>query len=106
MLRRIGFRYNQRVDPFDGGPHFMATTDEIELVQRTRQAEVQAGDAERGAKHTRTALVARSLSEAPYFRAVPARVSVVPGDPIVVAPVAMAHLGLSDGDRAAVLPLY
>ena len=29
LLRRIGFQYCNRIDPFDGGPHFRATTDEI-----------------------------------------------------------------------------
>ncbi|MCU0659432.1 MAG: arginine N-succinyltransferase [Polyangiaceae bacterium] len=37
MLRRIGFQYAHRVDPFDGGPHFVADTDEISLVKRTRR---------------------------------------------------------------------
>ncbi|HSQ67879.1 MAG TPA: arginine N-succinyltransferase, partial [Polyangiaceae bacterium] len=40
MLRRIGFRYAERVDPFDGGPHFVAPTDEITLVQRTHKVKV------------------------------------------------------------------
>ena len=40
MLRRIGFRYAWRVDPFDGGPHFTAPTDEVTLVQRTHEARV------------------------------------------------------------------
>jgi arginine N-succinyltransferase len=38
MLRRIGFQYAHRVDPFDGGPHFVANTDEISLVKRTRRS--------------------------------------------------------------------
>ncbi|MBL4637236.1 MAG: arginine N-succinyltransferase [Kofleriaceae bacterium] len=32
MLKRIGFRYAQQIDPFDGGPHYIANTDEITLV--------------------------------------------------------------------------
>jgi len=28
MLRRVGFRYAERIDPFDGGPHFFAGVDE------------------------------------------------------------------------------
>ena len=40
MLRRIGFSYAYRVDPFDGGPHFVAPTDDVLLVQRTHQASV------------------------------------------------------------------
>src|SRR6185503_515199 len=37
LLRRIGFRYAERVDPFDGGPHFTARMDEITLVADTRK---------------------------------------------------------------------
>src|SRR5260370_42475356 len=31
MLRRIGFRYAWRVDPFDGGPPFTPATGEVTL---------------------------------------------------------------------------
>jgi arginine N-succinyltransferase len=34
MLERIGFHYAERVDPFDGGPHFEAKLEDISLVQR------------------------------------------------------------------------
>ncbi len=33
MLRRIGFDYAQQIDPFDGGPHFIANTDSISVVR-------------------------------------------------------------------------
>ena len=42
MLRRIGFEYAERIDPFDGGPHFIAKTDDITLVKATRNARVVA----------------------------------------------------------------
>src|SRR5260370_39075023 len=38
MLRRIGFRYAWRGDPFDGGPHFTAATDEVPVGQRAHSA--------------------------------------------------------------------
>ena len=38
MLRRIGFEYADRIDPFDGGPHFIAKTDDITLVKHTKTA--------------------------------------------------------------------
>lgn len=38
MLEGIGFKYNNRIDPFDGGPHLEARTDEIPLVSATRRA--------------------------------------------------------------------
>ncbi len=36
MLEKIGFRYKDFVDPFDGGPHLEAHTGEIKLVKDTR----------------------------------------------------------------------
>jgi arginine N-succinyltransferase len=44
MLRRIGFHYARQIDPFDGGPHFVARTDEITTVKDARQATVGAVD--------------------------------------------------------------
>src|SRR6185436_14323779 len=40
LLKRIGFRYANRIDPFDGGPHFTAPTDEVTLVARTKRTQV------------------------------------------------------------------
>ena len=31
MLERVGFRYVERIDPFDGGPHFEANTSDVTL---------------------------------------------------------------------------
>lgn len=36
MLESIGFEYSERIDPFDGGPHFEAQTDDISLVRDAR----------------------------------------------------------------------
>jgi arginine N-succinyltransferase len=38
MLTRIGFRYDERIDPFDGGPHYSAATGSIEPIRRFRRA--------------------------------------------------------------------
>src|SRR3989449_7395275 len=35
MLTRIGFRYDERIDPFDGGPHYSAPTELIEPIGRS-----------------------------------------------------------------------
>jgi arginine N-succinyltransferase len=40
MLRSIGFAYAERIDPFDGGPHFSARTDEITLIKTLTRARV------------------------------------------------------------------
>jgi len=36
MLEELGFKYTNRIDPFDGGPHLEALTDQIPLVRSTR----------------------------------------------------------------------
>ncbi|MEZ4364919.1 MAG: arginine N-succinyltransferase [Kofleriaceae bacterium] len=50
MLRRVGFEYARQIDPFDGGPHFVAKTDAISIVRdarRVRVRPVEDADAER-----------------------------------------------------------
>jgi arginine N-succinyltransferase len=72
LLRRIGFRYAQRVDPFDGGPHFTAPTDEISLVRASVRSPFRiASGVPEGAV---PALLALDSASPPYFRAVPGHV--------------------------------
>jgi len=40
MLERIGFQYVERIDPFDGGPHFEAKTEEISLIRKLRRCKL------------------------------------------------------------------
>ena len=103
MLRRVGFRYAWRVDPFDGGPHFTAATEEITLVRASHQARVGAllGPAD-GVK-TR-ALVAVERGEPPFVRSTVTLwrsragaaeigleaaqlLGIVPGDPVWILPI-------------------
>lgn len=37
MLEKLGFKYENFVDPFDGGPYLFAKTDEISIVRDTRR---------------------------------------------------------------------
>ncbi|NBX93711.1 MAG: arginine N-succinyltransferase [Proteobacteria bacterium] len=37
MLEKIGFKWKEHIDPFDGGPHFWADTDKITLVNQTKK---------------------------------------------------------------------
>lgn len=106
MLSRIGFRYWNRVDPFDGGPHYIAPTDEIELVQRTHRRRLTAGRVLGDA--ARPCLVARSHDGPPFFEAVAAKALRASdnSDEIVVQPAVLDALALSDGDVTPVLPLH
>jgi arginine N-succinyltransferase len=104
MLRRIGFRYAERIDPFDGGPHFVANADEVTLIQQTRSG-VLAGvvDDRTNLAGPRT-LVAQQLSESPYFRAVACRVQDDAGRVFLPESFAQA-LGARDGSELSLLPL-
>ena len=66
MLRAVGFRFANRIDPFDGGPHFVARTDEVKLVRAARKLPV--ADGEPG-KNAARALVAIERPEAPHLLA-------------------------------------
>ena len=70
MLRRIGFRYANQIDPFDGGPHFVAETDRISVVRDSRQVELVAADPGQIDSTTgRWSLVAVERNQAPHMRA-------------------------------------
>lgn len=68
ILRRIGFRYAERVDPFDGGPHFIAPTDEVSLVRAVRRVELEENPEIR---LTTNFLLGHRSKEPPYFVAMP-----------------------------------
>jgi arginine N-succinyltransferase len=104
MLRRVGFRYAERIDPFDGGPHFVANADEVTLIQNTRSATFGSRAPELVSASGPRYLVARELQESPYFKAVACRVR--EGDAVVsLPPDAVDVLGLSGGEPLRVLPL-
>jgi arginine N-succinyltransferase len=99
MLRRIGFRYAQRVDPFDGGPHFLARTDEVVPVQRSAERELEAIG---GELPEPTLLAARQTNGAPYFVAFAAAAAQGGGAHVPAA--TAERFGLAVGDRLWVLP--
>ncbi len=104
MLRRIGFRYAERIDPFDGGPHFVANADEVSLIQHTRQVTFAGVLAEDVAATGPRVLLARELQAPPYFRAVACRVAESDGQLRLAAGFAEL-LGVSPGESLRLLPL-
>ncbi len=101
LLRRIGFRYWNRVDPFDGGPHFIAAMDEISLVRRARRMRVSPVPA---VTEGQRILVAIDLPALPCFRAVPVLAS-VSGDEIELDPLSISALGVVEGTEIWALRL-
>lgn len=102
MLRRIGFQYCNRIDPFDGGPHFRANTDEILLVKRTRRRRVRVAP---GGVHGPKTLLAVTLRDSPYFRCVCVPALIGDGGFVEVAASAAEFLGVQNDSEVVALPL-
>lgn len=103
MLRRIGFEYAGRIDPFDGGPHFIARTDEVTLVAGSRRAraraleELPAGSAAVVEAAMQSGLVCVERDHAPHFRAVGSRF-VMEGAEAWLPRETRSALGIAPGD--------
>jgi arginine N-succinyltransferase len=104
LLRRIGFRYAERVDPFDGGPHFTAMTDEVTLVVNTRRLRVEALLAD-DAPVKKRGLVAVEPAGPPYFRSMLTAVEERPKDTCAIGASAGRSLGVDVGSDVWVLGL-
>jgi arginine N-succinyltransferase len=99
MLRRIGFRYAKRIDPFDGGPHFIANAEEVAPIRETVRATLAVGTPPANLPR---AIVGRDLAEPPYFRAVAVPAVVGEGSVTTTAEAGDA-LGASAGDAVFAL---
>jgi arginine N-succinyltransferase len=102
MLRRIGFQPAGRIDPFDGGPHFVASTDDITLVKQTRKARVvTVAGADDGRPF---GLISVERDRAPHFAATGSRFRLEGGD-VGLPEATMKLLELSPGDEVGVLAI-
>jgi arginine N-succinyltransferase len=103
LLRRIGFRYAHRVDPFDGGPHYTARMEEITLVEESKR---RRADRPITAQPTdKKALCAVEMPEPPFFRAVLASIRDEGSRGIAVDNDAWEHLSLHHSSPLMVLPV-
>jgi arginine N-succinyltransferase len=103
MLSRIGFRYVDRVDPFDGGPHYEARLAEISLVREHRRLGLAAGTLAAGARDPEVLAGVVRPSGPNRFRAVRTRAR-VSGDQLLLPAAARAALGARPGDAVDVVP--
>lgn len=103
MLRRIGFEYAERIDPFDGGPHFIAKTGDITLVKDTKTAQVIAWDDPNPDEKDVHGLISVERDRAPHFAATGSRFRLEGGD-VGLPPETIARLGIQPGDSVGVLP--
>lgn len=103
LLRRIGFRYAWRIDPFDGGPHFTAPTDDITLVQRTRRTKLARPLSPE--EPSQRGLCAIEMPEQPYFRTVLGQMRDLGEEGMAIEPEVIEDLGLQPDGEVITLPL-
>ena len=97
MLRKIGFEYAGQIDPFDGGPHFTAKTDDITVVKHAKEMPVKlVGDAD--GERPWAVMAVELPGQRPQFRAIAARVIPMEGA-IGITDDARKRLGVEDGQR-------
>jgi arginine N-succinyltransferase len=101
MLERIGFRYVERIDPFDGGPHFEANVADLTLVRRYRTVKLAEEDFEQEGDDVLVSFERESGRN--RFRAVRTQARV--DDQIVYLPgPAKELLGVSAGEKLSLIP--
>jgi arginine N-succinyltransferase len=105
LLERIGFRYVQRIDPFDGGPHYEARLADVTLVREHRALRLAAAPlAEGGGVAGEDVLVAALHPRARVrFRAVRCAAR-REGDALAIPARARALLRVEPGARVHVVP--
>ena len=98
MLRRIGFDYARQIDPFDGGPHFTAKTDDISLIKDASEVAVKIipeADAER----PWAVIAVQTPNTRPQFRAIGTRVIPMEGASVGITEDARQRLAIEDGQK-------
>jgi arginine N-succinyltransferase len=98
MLRRIGFEYARQIDPFDGGPHFTAKTDDITIIQQATEVTVRIipeADAER----PWAVIAVQTPNTRPQFRAIGTRVIPMEGASVGITEDARQRLAIEDGQK-------
>ena len=105
ILKAVGFRYARRVDPFDGGPHFVAATDEVTLIQKSRRVKLTGTlDGADGTAAER-AVVLRYLPSAPFARSVQSPFRWSEAEGVQLPEAVCQHLALEPGAELMITPL-
>jgi arginine N-succinyltransferase len=104
LLSRIGFRFVDRIDPFDGGPHYEARLADVSLVKAHRTAPLSAAPLDPRRAPAPEHLVARLAGRGPArFRAVRAQARVGAGG-LSIPRDAAAALGARPGETLHLVP--
>ena len=102
ILEKVGFRYLNQVDPFDGGPYYGASRDAIKSVRERRELVLPgACNADAGGMNGPLALLSTEAGQGFRATVVPIEESGMP----VVTKRCREALGVTAGERVSVTPL-
>lgn len=101
VLLEMGFTYAERIDPFDGGPHLQARTDDVRGVRATRARRVSDSAPPPG---SHPHLIAGLSPGPPWWRTLRAAAHIT-DDEVALEPGTLAFLDVAPGDSVGVLPL-
>lgn len=102
LLESLGFKYRGFVDPFDGGPHLDAATDEVPLVAQTRRLKL---GKPASASKSKTPAIVSVLSREGGFLATQAVCEWSGGNTLRLSEEAMSLLHVKAGDEVGFTPL-
>jgi arginine N-succinyltransferase len=114
MLTKLGFKYKNQVDPFDGGPHLWANVDELLPLKRMKQGSLQAWNQDVSSPVFDAGLLTPAQAEKGKFRAVAVQaaiqeergaVRILLQDESKVSAVCSA-LGITAGSPVHFMPYY
>lgn len=102
MLEKLGFKYRDFIDPFDGGPHLDANTDDIPMVRETRRVMMEEAASPASCKERGFISVLDSDGE---FRAVETEYAEAGKGAIRLPRPVMEALGASEGAVLGLTPM-
>jgi arginine/ornithine succinyltransferase subunit-like protein len=109
MLQKIGFKYKNQVDPFDGGPHLWANVDDLLPVKKQGTFVYQGTDEGQQMSDAESGLACRPVQKPGEFRAIAVKALARDGKLTLAGPQAAqaaAVLGLAAGESVVFMPYY
>lgn len=103
MLKKIGFKYRDQVDPFDGGPHLWAEVSDIECVKKCKNYVIS--DVSDNSTSLEVGLLMKSGAEG-GFLALQGEVLKSGNSLKITDSKIKNYLGLVDGDAVTFMPYY